>query len=452
MKTSDRSSSAAIRTVDVCQPLVPLADVQAYPVVRIFVLYNQRPLGSVDIANYYQPISVTRLCAAIVNRFAIKLLSADVGADEATFWNKARALLTQRYATGQPAAPSGGPLASLPIDVPVSVVVATQDRPDDLRACLRCLTAQRSTRRVEIIVVDNNPDSRLTPPVVAEFPGAILINEHRKGLSYARNAGFNASTGDIVIATDDDVTVPADWLEKLVAPFSRTDVMIVTGNVLPFELETRAQRMFETYGGLGRGFDSIEANGAWFDHFSRHAVPTWNLGATANAAFRSEIFNHPHIGLLDEALGAGTPTGCSEDTDLFYRVLKAGATIIYEPEAYVWHRHRRDMRALRKQIYNYSKGHVAYHLTTLLRDRDLRALHRLVLELPKAHAHRIVRRLRGKSAYPISLIALEIRGNLAGPLALWQARRRVRRLGRSAAYIPVPQRPRSIPKASGVEG
>ena len=37
------------------------------------------------------------------------------------------------------------------------------------------------------------------------------------------------------------------------------------------------------------------------------------LGATANAAFRRSIFFDPAIGLLDEALGAGMPTGCSED-------------------------------------------------------------------------------------------------------------------------------------------
>ena len=107
--------------------------------------------------------------------------------------------------------------------------------------------------RVEIVVVDNNPASGLTTPVVAEFPGIVLVNEPRRGLAYARNAGFAACTGEIAVATDDDVTVPPDWLEKLIAPFARPDVMVVTGNVLPIELETAAQQLFEAYGGLGRG-------------------------------------------------------------------------------------------------------------------------------------------------------------------------------------------------------
>ena len=66
--------------------------------------------------------------------------------------------------------------------------------------------------------------------------------------------------------------------------------------------------------------------------------------------------------------------GCSEDTYLFYKILKAAIRSSYEPAAYVWHKHRRDLAALRRQLYNYSKGHVAYQLTTLLRDHDRRAV------------------------------------------------------------------------------
>jgi GT2 family glycosyltransferase len=246
--------------------------------------------------------------------------------------------------------------------------------------------------------------------------------------------------GDIVIATDDDATMPVDWIERLVAPFIRSDVMIVTGNVLPLELETTSQCLFEIYGGLGRGFDRNEVDGSWFLSLRRSAVPTWTLGCTANAAFRALIFAHPAIGLMDEALGPGTPSGVGEDTYLFYKVLKVGYPVVYEPRAYVWHKHRRDLVALRRQLYEYSKGHVAYHLTTLIRDGDVRALMQLGLWLPVFHLRRISSYLLGRSDYPLSLILLEIAGNLIGPWALWQSHLRVRREGRSNAYIPVSQR------------
>jgi GT2 family glycosyltransferase len=436
--------AVGVRTVDLSQPLPALTDVKDYKSVRIFVTWDERPLGYLDIATYRQSISAPRLREAIVSRLGLKLLQSDRNFGMDALRAETLALLNQhdmpKEVGGQPAAP-----ARLPADVPVSVVVATHDRVDDLRECLRCLVAQESLRQVEIIVVDNDPSSGLTPPVVAEFPGVVLVSEPRKGLSYARNKGIAASTGDIVIATDDDVRMPPDWLEKLVAPFARPDVMLVTGNVLPLELETPAQRLFERYGGLGRGFEPREVNGEWFESFRRCAVPTWELGATANAAFRASIFSHPEIGLLDEALGVGTPTGCSEDTYTFYQVLKTGYTLVYEPAAYVWHKHRRNMSALRRQIYNYSKGHVAYHLTTLLRYHDLRALIRLGYELPRGHLLQILRqikaRLRGnRSNYPFSIILPQILGNLAGPWALWRSRRRVKREGRSQPYIPVSRR------------
>lgn len=429
----------AVRAVGLSQPLRTLTDVIDYSSVCVFVMWNGNPLGRVDIVNQRQPISVARLSEAIVDQLAVQLLKGIL---------TQHSMVTDGEAAAMP--------ASLSPDVPVSIVVATLDRPGGLRNCLRCLVAQESPRPVEIIVVDNNPASGVTPPVVAEFPGVALVSERRKGLAYARNKGIITSRGDIVIATDDDVTIPRDWLEKLLAPFVRSDVMVVTGNVLPLELETTAQHLFEVYGGLGRGFEPLEVDGDWFRSIRLSGVPTWKLGATANAAFRASIFSDPQIGLMDETLGPGMPSGVGEDTYLFYKVLKAGYTITYEPAAYVWHKHRRDLPAFRRQIYDYSKGHVAYHLRTLLRDHDLRALVHVAVRLPGWHVWRIIcqikDRLRGqRSDYSLSLILLEMAGNLAGPWSLWQSCRRVKREGRSQPYIPVSQRTDTVKEPPLIE-
>lgn len=441
-------NAIAIRTVEIAHPLPELTDMQDYSRVRVYVNRDGQPLGSVDITNSGQSVKAARLREAIVDKLYPKLLRDDSTRDKITL----RAFLASGKEPGTASAdhPRSDLRDELPGELSVSVVLPTYDRPDDLRNCLRCLTAQKSARKLEIIVVDNNPSSGLTPPVVANFPGVMLVNESRKGLSYARNKGFTASRGDILIATDDDVTMPADWLEKLVAPFVRSDVMIVTGNVFPLELETPAQILFEVYGGLGKGFEPFEANANWVASFRRSAIPTWKLGATANAAFRASIFTHPQIGLMDEALGPGTPSGVGEDTYLFYKVLKAGYTILYEPEVYVWHKHRRDIKALRRQLYNYSKGHVAYHLTTLTRDHDMRALLYLAIHMPKWRIRQITGKIRGllrtPGPYPLSLILLEIAGNFAGPWALWRARRRVKVEGRSEPYRPAEERSWALKK------
>lgn len=111
----------------------------------------------------------------------------------------------------------------------------------------------------------------------------------------------------------------------------------------------------------------------------------------------------------------------------------------------MWHEHRRDISSLRRQIYAYSKGHVAYHLTTLIRDRDLRPLLWLTVDLPRLHLSRIKAWIRGRRNYPLSLIMIEIIGHLAGPFALWRSWRRVKREGRSVSYLP-----RTVPELSAL--
>lgn len=424
-----QSEGIAIRQVELSQPLQPLMGLESYSQVRVFVSWHNSPFGSFDYANQNRNVSVTTLVRLLMENFSSRLLDPSGLATWDMVWSKAVQAIAQTYQLSESAPPP-----SLPDDVPVSVVVATFDRPDDLRNCLHHLKAQQTKRPVEIVVVDNHPASGLTPPVVQEFPGVVLVVEPRQGLAYARNAGFVASSGDILIATDDDVTLPPDWLEKLVKPFARADVMIVTGNVLPLELENKYQQAFENYGGLGRGFNRFEVDGSWYDLFPHKPSPTWSLGATANAAFRAAMFTHPEMGLMDECLGPGMPSGVGEDTYLFYKAIKAGYTIVYTPEAYVWHKHRRTEAALKRQLYGYSKGHVSYNLTTWLRDGDWRGLAQVLLGLPYAHYYRIKEFLLRRSDYPISLILLEMSGNLAGPWSLWRSRVRVSKEGHSDPF------------------
>ncbi|MFV9503312.1 MAG: glycosyltransferase [Oscillochloridaceae bacterium umkhey_bin13] len=434
-----RTRASAVRTIELNEPLVPITDVTDYPNVNLIIQRDGIPIGSFSLPNRYLPLSLERIRMAIVDYLYLDLLVPRVGQPSAQAVEEANRILSEHYAPSV-----AKPNAIGASTQRISVVVATLDRPDDLRACLQSLVAHTDPNQTELIVVDNNPSSGQTPPVVADFPTVILVSETRRGLSYARNRGVTASTGDIVVMTDDDVIVVPDWLEQLVAPFARPDVMIVTGNVLPLQLETRAQHLFERYGGLGRGFERREFSTAWLRSFRFTAAPTWNLGATANAAFRASIFYHPEIGLLDESLGPGTPTGCGEDTYLFYKVLKAGYTIVYEPRSYLWHRHRRDMESLRRQIYNYSRGHIGYHLTTLVNDGDVRVVPYLLFQLPRFHVrallHHAKQKFRGRPDYSLWLTLNEIVGNLAGTRGYFRSLKRVAELGRSDPYIPPAQR------------
>jgi O-antigen biosynthesis protein len=396
----------AIRTIELSRPLQAVADVNEYSIVRLFLFWHDIPVAWMEVENQYAVITVEQLETTIAAQSWEKPVEAERLSDA----------------------------------VDVSIVIATCDRPDALIQCLNSLLAQRTRRNVQILVIDNRPNSGLTKPVIDQLDVSspftlTYLMEARPGGSFARNAGFLATTGEIVITVDDDVTVPPDWLERLLSPFNELSVSVVTGNLLPGELETRSQQIFENYGngGLGRGFKSFEADRKWFDG-QWLAVPTWELGATANAAFRREIFYNPKVGLMDEVLGPGMPSGAGEDLYFFYLILKAGYRLVYEPRAWGWHQHRRKMSELKKQLFNYSKGNIAYHGTVLIRDRDYRVLLTVLIFLPIYYLKQILIAIFIDRRYPLTLRFTEIAGIFAGPWGLWRSYRLIQRIGRSDRF------------------
>jgi glycosyltransferase involved in cell wall biosynthesis len=305
----------------------------------------------------------------------------------------------------------------------VSVVICTRDRPDALARCLASLQAQ-SRRPDQVVVVDNaSRDDRTRQ--VALAAGAGYVREDRPGLDIARNAGAHAAAGEIVAYTDDDVTLHPRWLARIAAAFDAPDIMAVTGLVLPAELETAAQQLFERHWGFGRGFRRLDFGSAYFARHRAHGCPTWEIGAGANMAFRREAFDR--IGLFDERLDVGA-AGCSGDSEYWYRVLAGGWRCRYEPSAVVFHFHRRDFDALRRQIAAYMRGHAAALLIQFERCGDWGNLRRLLLTLPAWYGRRVLRRLvRGRDSSNC-LLGAEIRGCLSG----------------IAFYLGTPQPPRCV--------
>ena len=289
-----------------------------------------------------------------------------------------------------------------------SVVVCTRERPDDLGQCLAALAALDPAPD-EVVVVDNAPTGDATRRVVeaADVAGLRYVEEPRPGLSAARNAGLRAATGEVVAFTDDDVEVHPRWALRLRAAFGEPDVWAVTGLVLPAEIETEAQLLFErNHGGFGWGYRAQTFDGGFFERMRRYAVPVWQLGAGANMAFRREAF--AAVGGFDERLGAGA-SGCSEDSEMWHRILAAGARCRYEPAAVVFHTHRREGDALRSQMRAYLRGHVAALLTQYERDRNPGDLRRAALTLPRYYGQWAVRRALGRGGGPAYLGA-QVRG------------------------------------------
>jgi glycosyltransferase involved in cell wall biosynthesis len=65
----------------------------------------------------------------------------------------------------------------------------------------------------EVIVVDNGSTDATAS--LAEEWGVRVIEEPQRGISCARQAGFEAARGTIVASTDADTVVPPNWLARI---------------------------------------------------------------------------------------------------------------------------------------------------------------------------------------------------------------------------------------------
>ena len=297
----------------------------------------------------------------------------------------------------------------------MTIIVCTRDRPDSLRVCLAALLAQTSPPG-EIVVVDNSSNrTALAVTAACSASHVRYVHEPVAGLSRARNTGLLHATGGIVAFTDDDVEVNANWSAELALAFERDpEAEAVTGLVLPASLDSSAKRMFEfEFGAFGSRCVPLRFDQRFFDVAFPRGLQVWRIGAGANMAFRRSTFEK--VGLFDERLGAGA-AGCSEDSELWYRILAGGGACLYEPRAVVRHHHRDDFSGLRKQMRAYMKGHTAALLIQYGRYGHRSNLRRAFLRLPRGFLrggiHALVHgnRLRGQ------VLLSEVAGWLAGLL------------------------------------
>ena len=251
---------------------------------------------------------------------------------------------------------------------PISVIVCTRDRPLSLESCLKTLN-RLDYPTYEVIVVDNCSRNAAVVQVVAQS-GFRYVREDRPGLDWARNRGIEEAKYDIIAYVDDDALVTPGWLRGVAAGFEDPEVMVVTGMVLPAEIETPAQNDFERYGGMSKGFIPYTI---WHEELWPQAefwASNWGVGA--NMAFRRALFEA--IGKFDIALDVGTPTNGAGDIEFFYRTVAADYPLRYEPAAMVYHVHRRSHTVLMRQIYNNGRSFAAY-LMTIARKQPQRRAH-----------------------------------------------------------------------------
>jgi GT2 family glycosyltransferase len=236
---------------------------------------------------------------------------------------------------------------------PVSVVVASRNRPEMLDRCLASLRLALQDGD-ELVAVDSASSDASAVARVAATHGARLVRLERPGVDRARNAGWRATTSDVVAFTDDDVQVDPAWADELARCFQEhPEIGFVTGRVgVPPGQLTEHEVAVK---------DDVEP--AVLD---RRSIGT--IGHGASLAVRREVLES--LGGWDEALGSGGRFGSAPEVDLFDRIFAAGGTGRYEPRARAWHDQWRSERQLVALHHRYGVGSGARLAKLVRTDRE----------------------------------------------------------------------------------
>ena len=127
----------------------------------------------------------------------------------------------------------------------LSFVIPAYNEEGYLPGCLESILSQTSGLEgiVEIIVV-NNASTDSTREVALRYPGVRVVDEPRKGLTYARQAGFLASTGSLIANVDSDCRLTPGWIAQVLAAFdAKPNLAALSGPFVYYDLTPR-QRFF----------------------------------------------------------------------------------------------------------------------------------------------------------------------------------------------------------------
>lgn len=235
-------------------------------------------------------------------------------------------------------------------DISFSIIVCTYNRAAQLAKALGTVNALELPAGVaaQLVVVNNNsPDD--TASVCRQFAAASRFHftyceEREQGLSHARNRGLAVAEGAITIFTDDDVTVPSDWLVNYTDVFMRTDADCVFGKIIPDWGADGPPPWYDD--GFSMIFGKLDYGDLEFSVTSRRQE---FFGA--NFAIRRDLVT-TYRG-FDPTLGR-TPDKLyiSEERKLFLRLLADRRKMVYCPSIYV-HHHVSDRMRSRQYVRQY---------------------------------------------------------------------------------------------------
>ena len=217
----------------------------------------------------------------------------------------------------------------------MTVVIPALNAAGTLGAQLEALRGQTYAAPFEVIVVDNGSDDDTAAIAHASDSDRLrvrVVNEPRRGVNLARNAGVAAAADGLIALCDADDVVFSEWLESLTAAY--VDGVWLAGDLDPELLNSEDTR--QMWGVTER----VEHRGT---------QPYVDTAFGGNCAFTRTMWEN--VGHFDE-----TMSGHGDETEFFLRAWAHGYRVVWAPGAVVHYRLRPGLRVMARQKYRKGKS------------------------------------------------------------------------------------------------
>jgi GT2 family glycosyltransferase len=220
----------------------------------------------------------------------------------------------------------------------ISVVIPVGRVDARLDTQLDGLAAQSTAESWDLVLSANSAQAvELLPEVIERhkeaLPRVTIVDASAVvGPSHARNRGWLAASGDVILFCDADDVVSPHWVSAMASLARTCDIF---GGPLDYQ-----------------ALNSPDPS-AWHHHWSDGPPVTFShlpFVPSCNLGVRRVVLET--VGGWDETLAAG------EDTDLCWRAQYAGFALGYSPDAIVHYRVRETPRAIFRQYFAYGVSDV----------------------------------------------------------------------------------------------
>jgi GT2 family glycosyltransferase len=234
--------------------------------------------------------------------------------------------------------------------IPVSFIVPTLRRPDFLRRCLGSIATQ--TLPPAEILVGVRADDELSPPVIEEFSGKLMLRAiEAKGVGVvgSMNSCLAESNREFVGFADDDVELPPHWFERMVHHLlASPNVLGAAGrDLLQDHPEMRRREALKSDVGRLYWFGRVTGN----HHRGGGKPREVDLLRGSNCLFRGDFLRS--VGFDQDLRGQGAQVHW--ELALALEVRKRGQRLFYDPEIEVIHHvaPRLDSDQIHRGRFNY---------------------------------------------------------------------------------------------------